>query len=61
MNSITGTTALQAWQCRIVGTLEAAQPPAQLAARLYLAKVFFPCPTSAQSRCSSMCSGAACC
>lgn len=41
MNGITSTTALQAWQRRIVGALEAAQPPAQLAARLYLGKLFF--------------------
>ncbi|MCR5865011.1 MAG: DoxX family protein [Aquincola tertiaricarbonis] len=41
MNSITPATALQAWQRRIVGALEAAQPLAQLAARLYLAQVFF--------------------
>lgn len=46
MNTVThphhdAATRAQAWQRRIVGLLEAAQPLALLAARLYVAKVFF--------------------
>lgn len=44
MNTSTSSHAasgLLAWQRRIVSLLEAAQPAAQLLARLYIAKVFF--------------------